>query len=303
MTAEDADIVQASVLGVITAVALLSNILVCVIVYKHRWILNPTNDFVISLVLLDMLTAMIPLPLTIGLFITGPSWIFGGPACSVNAFFNDFPKYATIFTLLFIAIHRYYRFVKPREYNETFTPGYTLIISICIWIGSALFAGLPVMAGWAEYNFSYEYLGCLVTYKQNLQQSVWNTCILAFKIIPTVLTFNCYRLVYCAIRKSNSRVRSTSRVRSNSCVTEANAEPLNGKKYRLTKTFLVISIVFVVCWLPPSIILVIDQLLSIHVTLIGSRILRFSTAVALASKVFIYGWVHRPFRRELFNLF
>ena len=111
------------------------------------------------------------------------------------------------------------------------------------------------------------------------------------------LTFNCYRLVYCAIRRSNSRVKSNSRV------TEANADPLDGKKYRLTKTFLVISIAFVVCWLPPSIMLVIDQLLSIHVTLIASRILHFSTAVALASKVFIYSWVNRPFRRELFNLF
>ena len=111
------------------------------------------------------------------------------------------------------------------------------------------------------------------------------------------LTFNCYRLVYCAIRRSNSRVKS------NSCVTEANADPLDGKKYRLTKTFLVISIAFVVCWLPPSIMLVIDQLLSIHVTLIGSCILHFSTAVALASKVFIHGWVNRPFQRELFNLF
>ena len=160
------------------------------------------------------------------------------------------------------------------------------------------------MAGSTEYTFRHEYLGCLVTYNQDLQQSVWNTCILAFKIIPTFLTFNCYRVVYGVIRRSSCRVRSISRARGNSSVTEANVEFLNStKKYRLTKTFLVISIVFVVSWLPPSIIFVIDQLLSLHLTLIGARILQFSTAVALASKVFIYGWVNRPFRRELFNLF
>ena len=302
MTAEEADIAQAFVLGIFTTVAVLGNIIVCVVVYKHRWILNPTNDFVISLALLDILTAIIPLPLTIRVFIGGPGCMFGKATCSVYAFFNDFAKYASIFTLFFISIQRYYKFLKPREYSETFTPGYTLIISICIWIGSSLFAGLPVMAGWADYTFSYEYLGCRVTYNQDLQQSVWNTCILLIKIIPTFLTFNCYRVIYGAIR--SSRVRSISRVRGNSCVTEANVEFSNSaKKYRLTKTFLVISIVFVISWLPPSIMLVIDQLLSIHLTFIGARILQFSTAVALTSKLFIYGWVNRPFRRALFNLF
>jgi len=304
MTAEEADIVQAFVLGLFTTVAVLANIIICVIVYKNRWILHPTNDFVISLALLDILTAVIPLPLTIRVLIGGPGWMFGKSTCSVDAFFNDFVKYVAIFTLCFIAIHRYYRFLKPLEYNETFTPGYTLIISICIWIGSSLFAGLPVMAGWAEYTFSYEYLGCWVTYNQDLQQSIWNACILMLKIIPTFLTFYCYRVIYVAIRGSSSPVRSISRVRGNSGVTEANLEVLNSaKKYRLTKTFLVISIVLVVSWLPPSIIFVIDQLLSLRLTFIGSRILQFSTAVALVSKVFIYGWVNRPFRREFFNLF
>ena len=304
MTDDEADIVQAFVLGIFTTVAVLGNIIVCVIVYKHRWVLHPTNDFVIILALLDILTAIIPLPLTIRVFMGGQGWMFGRTTCSVYAFFNDFTKYATICTLCFIAINRYYRFLKPLECNETFTPGYTLTILICFWIGSSLFAGLPVMAGWAEYTFRHEYLGCLVTYNQDLQQSVWNTCILAFKIIPTFLTFNCYRVVYGVIRRSSCRVRSISRARGNSSVTEANVEFLNStKKYRLTKTFLVISIVFVVSWLPPSIIFVIDQLLSLHLTLVGARILQFSTAVALASKVFIYGWVNRPFRRELFNLF
>ena len=295
---------QAFVLGILTTVAVLGNILVCVLVYKHRWILHPTNDFVISLALLDILTAIIPLPLTIRVLTGGPGWMLGRTICSVYAFFNDFAKYASICTLFFIAINRYYRFLKPLECNETFTPGYTLTISIFIWIGSSLFAGLPVMASWAEYTFSYEYLGCLVTYNQDLQQSVWNTCILLLKIIPTFSAFNCYRVIYGAIRRSSCRVQSISRARGNSCVTEANVEFSNSaKKYRLTKTFLVISIVFAASWLPPSIIFVIDQLLSLHLTLIGARILHFSTAVALASKVFIYGWVNRPFRRELFNLF
>lgn len=304
MTADEADIVQAFVLGIFTTVAVLGNIIVCVIVYKHRWILHPTNDFVISLALLDILTSTIPLPLTIRLFTGGPGCMFGRTTCSVYAFFNDFAKYASIYTLCFIAINRYYRFLKPVECHETFTPGYTLTMSICIWIGSSLLAGLPVMAGWAEYAFSYDYLGCVVKYNQDLQQSVWNTCILLLKIIPAFLTFNCYRVIYGAIRRSSCRVRSISHVRGNSCVTEANVEILNSaKKYRLTKTFLVISIVFVVSWFPPSIIFVIDQLLSLHLTLIGASILQFSTAVALASKVFIYGWINRPFRREVFNLF
>ncbi|KAL9984969.1 hypothetical protein ACROYT_G007317 [Oculina patagonica] len=211
MSTEDADIVQASVLGLITVISLLGNIIICVVVLKHRWILYPTNDLVISLALLDILTAVIPLPLTIGAFITEPNWIFGKSACSVYAFFNGFLKYASILTLLFIAIHRYYRFVKPREYKETFTPGYTLIISVIIWIGSAFPAASPVIFTWAEYKFSFEYSGCLLTYKERLHRSVWNICMFVlFQGIPSFLIFNCYHLVYRAIgHRSNSRNRVT----------------------------------------------------------------------------------------------
>ena len=81
MASEEADIMQAFILGMFTTVAVLGNIIVCVIVYKHRWILNPANDFVISLALLDILTAVIPLPLTIRVFIGGPGRMFGKATC------------------------------------------------------------------------------------------------------------------------------------------------------------------------------------------------------------------------------
>lgn len=296
MTAETADLVQASILGAITTIALLGNILICIVVYKHSWILHPTNDFVISLAMLDILTATIPLPLTIGFYITWPSWVVGESACSVYGFFTDFPKIASFFTLAFIAIHRYYRFVKPHEYNETFTPGYTIIISICIWVASALFSVLPVMVSWAEYDFSLQHSGCLVKFKETFQHSMWNSFVLLLSmVIPTFLIFKCYQLVYRTIR-GERKCRD---------VTEVNARPFDRdtKKYRLAKTFLVVSIVVVVCWLPLSIMLAIDQFFSTHVTLIGARVLQFSTAVVSASKVFIYGWFNRPFRREISNLF
>lgn len=284
-----ADFVQACVLAVIATLGLLGNMVICIIVYNHNWILHPTNDFVISLVMSDILTIAIPLPMTIGAMIRDPTRVFGETTCSVYGVFNDFPKFASTVTLLFIAIHRYYRVVKPREYNETFTPGYSVIVLIFIWVGTGIFATLPVMVSWAEYQFNSEYSGCLVTYKGNLQQSIWNLCML----VPALLIFNCYKLVYRTTHRRSCRVAP-----------ELNAHPVNfAKRYRLTKTFFVVSIVSVICLLPASTLLVIDQLFSLHVTLIGARIAHFSTAVASASKVFIYVWVIRPFRREMANIF
>lgn len=143
---------------------MLGNIIVCVIVYKYCWILYLINDFVISLVLLDILILIILLFLIICLFIGGLGCMFGRIICFVYVFFNDFVKYVFIYILCFIVINCYYRFLKLVECYEIFIFGYILIMLICIWIGLFLFVGLFVMVGWVEYVFSYDYLGCLVKY-------------------------------------------------------------------------------------------------------------------------------------------
>lgn len=114
-------------------------------------------------------------------------------------------------------------------------------------------------------------------------------------VVPAILIFNCYKLVYRTTHRRSCRVAP-----------ELNAHPVNfAKRYRLTKTFFVVSIVSVICLLPASTLLVIDQLFSLHVTLIGARIAHFSTEQSPQRVRFllIYVWVIRPFRREMANLF
>lgn len=283
------DFAQASVLAVLAITTLLGNIVICILVYNHSWILHPTNFFVISLALLDILTVAIPLPFTIGAMIMESGTIFHDTTCSVYGVFNDFPKVASIFTLLYVTIERYYKIVKPLEYNETFVPGNSFFVLIIIWVGSVVFSTLPVMASWAEYEFHSEYLGCYVTYKDNLQQSIWNVSLLfAGIVIPVFLTFNCYRIIF---RKFEVDPQANSR------------QIFTSKTYRLTKTFLIVSIVSVTCFFPASVVLIVDQLFSLHITLIAARIAHFSTVISSASKAFIYCLVNRPFRRELGNIF
>lgn len=287
------DFAQACVMAVLATAALLGNIVICLVVYKHSWVLHPTNDFVISLALLDILMVVIPVPLTIGAMIMDSAQFYSDTTCSIYGVFNDFPKMASIFTLAFVAIQRYYRIVKPQEYEKTFTPGYSVIILMIIWIVSGLSSGFPVMVSWAEYKFHSEYLGCYVTFKWDLQRSIWNVSFLFVGIvIPAFLTFNCYRIIFRIIRGRKCEVDPRVNAR----------QRFTSKMYRLTKTFLIVSIASITCSCPAAILLVVDQLFSLHITLIAARIAFFSNVVASASKVFIYCLVNRPFRRELRNL-
>lgn len=150
---------------VFVIVVLLGNIVICFVVYKYSWVLYLMNDFVISLVLLDIFMVVILVFFMIGVMIMDLVQFYSDIICFIYGVFNDFFKMVFIFILVFVVIQWYYRIVKFQEYEKIFIFGYFVIILMIIWVVLGLFFGFFVMVFWVEYKFYFEYLGCYVIFK------------------------------------------------------------------------------------------------------------------------------------------
>ena len=294
MNIDNNDLAMATVLAVIAAIAILSNILVFALVCRNVWIMHPTNVYVLGLAGLDILTASIPLPMNAVVLATG-RWPLGDATCAAYGFFNEFVVVASIFTLFLVAIDRFYEIIKPREYREIFTVGKRIAILIGIWVGAALFCTFPVYSAWAHYKFSLPRLGCVLHFDVKAQQSMWAIAFLVASIpIPTYVMFHSYLPIFSSVRRRRNRIVEEGVL--------FGAQNMGWKKVRLAKTFFIVSLVFVISWLPASCTLLVGELVTGQVFQVGTLILKDLLALSAASKIFVYLGINRSFRRALLNL-
>ena len=117
----------------VTMVCLIENSLICIAVYRNARLRSSTNLYIISLAISDIINAIIVMPFTVGVLITG-EWPFGEAVCDFHAFFTLFSVYVSPTTMGLTAFNRYVRIVKPQHYPRIFTDTRSKIYIAAVWL-------------------------------------------------------------------------------------------------------------------------------------------------------------------------
>ena len=117
----------------VTMVCLIGNSLICIAVYRNAKLRSSTNLYIISLAISDIINAVIVMPFTVGVLITG-EWPFGEAVCDFHAFFTLFSVYVSPTTMGLTAFNRYVRIVKPQHYPRIFTDTRSKIYIAAVWL-------------------------------------------------------------------------------------------------------------------------------------------------------------------------
>ena len=117
----------------VTMVCLIENSLICIAVYRNARLRSSTNLYIISLAISDIINAIIVMPFTVGVLITG-EWPFGEAVCDFHAFFTLFSVYVSPTTMGLTAFNRYVRIVKPQHYPRIFTDTRSKIYIGAVWL-------------------------------------------------------------------------------------------------------------------------------------------------------------------------
>ncbi|XP_071239715.1 delta-type opioid receptor-like isoform X1 [Salvelinus alpinus] len=247
--------------SVICIVGLLGNILVMYGVVRYTKMKTATNIYIFNLALADAL-ATSTLPFQSAKYLMN-TWPFGEFLCKVILAVDYYNMFTSIFTLTMMSVDRYIAVCHPVRALDFRTSAKAKMINVCIWILSSAI-GVPIMV-MATPTSTYPYANHLIVYHSGntgcmlqFPQPDWywdmvtKICVFIFAfVVPVLVITICYGLMI--LRLKNVRLLSGSKEKDRNM-------------RRITHMVLVVVAVFIICWTPIHIFIILRTMVQINST-------------------------------------
>ncbi|XP_069496200.1 P2Y purinoceptor 2 [Ambystoma mexicanum] len=219
--------------GIVFCVGLLLNLLALyAFIFRIRpW--NASTTYMFNLAISDTLY-VISLPLLVYYYSKGDNWPFSEALCKIVRFLFYTNLYCSIFFLLCISIHRFLGIRYPMRSLAWGQVRYARIACVCVWVVIVAFQS-PILY-FVSISTNKDLITCHDTSSQDLfdQFVVYSSVNLALLFcLPFTVMIVCYSLMARTLMKSTAANSQTS-----------------GSRKKSIKMIIIVSVVFVVCFLP-----------------------------------------------------
>ncbi|XP_014020003.1 G-protein coupled receptor 161 [Salmo salar] len=250
----------------IALLACLGNFLIVATLYRRPYLLTPSNKFVFSLTLSNLLLSVLVLPF-VAVSSARREWVFGVVWCNFTALIYLLISSASMLTLGAIAIDRYYAVLYPMIYPMKITGNRAVVAIAYVWLHS-LVGCLPPLFGWSSFEFDRFKWTCVAAWHRTpAYTAFWVTwCSLP----PLLAMLACYgvifrvarlkaRKVHCGTTVASSEETSSGAQRNDQRKNSSTSTSSNGSRWSLVyagsqcKAFVTIMVVigtFLVTWGP-----------------------------------------------------
>lgn len=255
-------VIEALLLTVIWCGALFGNILLFVVVAKSRRLQTKANVFILNLAAADLLVSVVSLPITL-VTVVSEGWILGKEVCLISGFITLLTFVASCMALSMISINRYHAIVHWTTYQATYTRRKCALYVGVVW-GITIGLSTPPFLGWASFDFHEGQSYCFVKWTDSKSYTIF--MIAACLLGPLVIMAYCYvkiirfnkeseRDLQRSTRRSCETINSTATELSMSNSGQATAAR---NEQRLTRTVVLLLVVFACCWSPFALLMVVD---------------------------------------------
>ncbi|CAL8369226.1 unnamed protein product [Gadus morhua 'NCC'] len=280
-------IVITALYSIVCVVGLVGNVLVMYVIIRYTKMKTATNIYIFNLALADAL-ATSTLPFQSVNYLMG-TWPFGDVVCKMVLSIDYYNMFTSIFTLTTMSIDRYIAVCHPVKALDFRTPQNAKIVNICNWILSSAI-GLPVMfmAATILPKPHSDIVDCTLVcphpswYWENLLK----ICVFIFAfIMPVLIITVCYGLMI--LRLKSVRMLSGSKEKDRNL-------------RRITRMVLVVVAVFIICWTPIHIFVIIKALVNIPDSLLQTVTWHFCIALGYTNSSLnpvLYAFLDENFKR------
>lgn len=218
--------------------AVFGNLMVIVVVAKHKGMQTRTNMFLVNLAIADFLVGTLLAPFSLTTLIRD-KWIFGGAMCHINGLLNNLCFITSIHTLMYISIHKYMSITRP--FSRILNNWKILIMIGCAWTWSIICAILTMFV-LNKVVYKPRTMQCGPEYPHNNAEYLHHIIIqLTNCIIPLVIMIFAYARMYCEFRQHAIRLQRNTTLQSDQII---------GQQIQVTKTLFIVLACFMLCWLP-----------------------------------------------------
>ncbi|XP_014893717.1 mu-type opioid receptor isoform X2 [Poecilia latipinna] len=243
-----------------------------------------TNIYIFSLALADALVTS-TLPFQSVNYLMG-TWPFGDILCKMVMSIDYYNMFISIFTLTTMSIDRYIAVCHPVKALDFRTPRNAKIVNVCNWILSSAI-GLPV-----TFLASTVTNANIVDCKLDFPSPAWywetlmKICVFIFAfIMPILIITVCYGLMI--LRLKSVRMLSGSQEKDRNL-------------RRITRMVLVVVAVFIICWTPIHVFVIISALINIPSSTLQTVTWHFCIALGYTNSSLnpvLYGYLDENFKR------
>uniref|UniRef100_A0A8D0ERL3 Mu-type opioid receptor n=1 Tax=Strix occidentalis caurina TaxID=311401 RepID=A0A8D0ERL3_STROC len=243
-----------------------------------------TNIYIFNLALADAL-ATSTLPFQSVNYLMG-TWPFGTILCKIVISIDYYNMFTSIFTLCTMSVDRYVAVCHPVKALDFRTPRNAKIVNVCNWILSSAI-GLPVMF-MATTKYRHGSIDCTLTFSHPAWywENLLKICVFIFAfIMPVLIITVCYGLMI--LRLKSVRMLSGSKEKDRNL-------------RRITRMVLVVVAVFIVCWTPIHIYVIIKALVNIPETTFQTVSWHFCIALGYTNSCLnpvLYAFLDENFKR------
>lgn len=230
---------------IIIVLSVLGNMLVIIVIIRDRDMRTAKNGtylFLVNLAVSDMMVGICMAPVSLNTLIH-EEWQFPNWMCSLNSFLNTLFLFASIHTLMYISLHKFFSLRRHARCDLTFiSRKKCLALMAAAWIWGLIF-GILTTSVLSRAVYHPKKLQCGPMYPRFVLRDVVLflanfTCNF---IVPFVIMAVCYRKIFEIIKESVQFRRNSTTTSSVSTLTQDK---------QLTMTLLLVLGVFIVCWIP-----------------------------------------------------
>ncbi|KFO80832.1 Kappa-type opioid receptor, partial [Cuculus canorus] len=215
--------------------------------FRYTKMKTATNIYIFNLAMADALvTTTMPFQSTEYLL---NSWPFGDVLCKIVISIDYYNMFTSIFTLTMMSVDRYIAVCHPVKALDFRTPLKAKIINICIWLLSSSVGISAIVLGGTKDREDTASTECSLQFPD--KDYVWwdifmKICVFVFAfVIPVLIIVVCYTLMI--LRLKSVRLLSGSREKDRNL-------------RRITRLVLVVVAVFIICWTPIHIFVLVEAL-------------------------------------------
>ncbi|XP_072256557.1 neuromedin-U receptor 2 [Pyxicephalus adspersus] len=221
------------------------NMLVCLVILQHHTMRTPTNYYLFSLAVSDLLVLLLGMPLEVYEMWSNYPFLFGAWGCYFKTVLFETVCFASILSVTTVSVERYVAIIHPFQAKLKSTRRRALRILITLWILSILFS----IPNTSTHGIEVKYFpnGSLVPDSAmcTVVQPLWiyNCIIQVTSFLFYVLPMGVISVLYCLM---GIKLRSDRSL-------EVDKMSVNGQRpsrKSITKMLFVLVMVFGICWAP-----------------------------------------------------
>ncbi|XP_041922059.1 LOW QUALITY PROTEIN: mu-type opioid receptor [Alosa alosa] len=284
-------IIITAVYSIVCVVGVVGNVLVMYVIIRYTKMKTATNIYIFNLALADALVTS-TLPFQSVNYLMG-TWPFGDILCKIVMSIDYYNMFTSIFTLTTMSVDRYIAVCHPVKALDFRTPRNAKIVNVYNWILSSAI-GIPVMilastvVDERGYNTPAPIVDCNLKFPHPswYWENLVKICVFIFAfVMPVLIITVCYGLMI--LRLKSVRMLSGSKEKDRNL-------------RRITRMVLVVVAVFIICWTPIHIFVIIIALVAIPPSLLQTVTWHFCIALGYTNSCLnpvLYAFLDENFKR------